>query len=136
MYFVRITWFFRLKSLDTEANSFLHKALCMVRGDQPNLGVYIIPESLYAPDASPDAILMIWAIFAAEGLVVEGGDMINACLHGDIEIPIIVEQPTDSTGIQEIPGHVRVLKKSICGTKQAEKFWDHCGSLLVKVLLN
>lgn len=94
------TWVFRLKPLDNSGCSFLHKARCCIRGDFQNPGIDFDPSNIYAPVASHEAIRTLLAIAAANGLIVEGGDVSNAYLYGDIDVPIFMEQPTDSTGIQ------------------------------------
>lgn len=127
------TWVFQLNPLGIAAKNISHKASCVVRGGQQNSGIDFHSESLYASVASQDAIRMILVIAAAELLVEGGGYVSNAYLNGDIDIPKIIEQPTDSTGIQKMPGDVCAHQKSMYGTKQAENIW---GPLLVKVFLN
>lgn len=51
--------------------------------------------------------------------------MSNAYLHGEIDVPIIIEQPTDSTGTLERPGHVCVLKSQCMARNKPERFGDH-----------
>ena len=117
-------WVFRLKGA-------LHKARCFVRGDlQFPLRDYN-PDDVYAPVASHEAIRIMFSLAASEGLVVEGGDFCNAYLYGDINIPIIMQQHTDSTGIEERPGFVCKLQKSMYGLKQAGQIW---GSVLASTL--
>ena len=62
----------------------------------------------------------------------EGGDACNANMYGKIDIPILMEQPTDSSGIPEKPGHVRRLVKSIYELKQAGRIG---GYLLARALV-
>lgn len=69
---------------------------------------------------------------AQEGFLIEGGDVSHAYLHGNIDVPIIMEQPTDSSGTQRYPGKVCLLKKSMYGLRQAGVIW---GSILVDALL-
>jgi len=78
---------------------------------------------MLSPVASHDAIRMLIAIAAGDNLVLEGADVSNAYLYGDIDIPIIMEQPTNSTQVPAAPGHVCKLMKSIYGTKQAGEIW-------------
>ena len=58
---------------------------------------------------------------ARDGFIVEGGDISNACLYGNLNTPIIMEQPTDSSCQPAKPGYVCLLQKSMCGLKQAEQ---------------
>lgn len=55
----------------------------------------------------------------------------NSYLYGDIDFPVYMEQPTDSTGIPLYPGLVVQLLKSMYGLKQAGFIW---GSLLATSL--
>lgn len=127
------TWVFRFKPLDPKENTLLHKARCVVRGDMQNLGLDLNPEELYEPVASRESIRMLLAISAHDGHIVEGGDVCNAYLYGGIDIPIHIEQPTNSTRIEEAPGYVCKLIKSTYGLKQAREIW---GSLFVTTIIS
>lgn len=122
-----------VRPLGIAAENLSHKACCVVRGGQQNTGIDFHPERLFAPVAYQDAIRMILAIAIAVFLVNGGGDVSNSYLNGDIHIQKIIEQPTDSTRIQEMAGNVCVQQKSMYGTKQAENI---LGPLSDKVLLN
>ena len=74
------TWVFRLKPMDTDGKSFLHKARCCVPGDLQFPGLDFDPNSVYAPVASHESIRMLLSIAAENGLIVEGGDVCNAYL--------------------------------------------------------
>lgn len=74
---------------------------------------------------------MLIAYAAANKILVEGASISNAYLFGNLDIPIIMGQPTDSSQKQKYPGNVCRLIKSIYGAKQAGKIW---GSLLAKTL--
>ena len=64
------------------------------------------PHNIYAPVASQNSIRILISIAGGENLQIEGTGVSNAYLHGDIDVPIIIEQPTNSTGNPTIPGHV------------------------------
>lgn len=49
---------------------------------------------------------MILAYAAGQDLNFEGADICNAFLYGDLEVPVFMEQPTDSSGKEEQPGMV------------------------------
>lgn len=85
------------------------------------------------PVASHKEIRLLLAIASSEILIVEGGDVSNAYLYGKIDIPVVIEQPTDSSGKEAVPGHVCELLQSMYGIKQAGEIW---GSLLCEPLLN
>lgn len=129
---VPFTWVFRLKAINKEGTSFLHKARCCVRGDLQDPRFDYDPEGLYAPVAPNEAIRMTIAMAAADWLFVEGGDVSNAYLYGDIDIPIIIEQPTNFSGIPEMPGRVCHLQKSMYGIRQVGEIW---GPLLVQTII-
>nr|QCC62381.1 reverse transcriptase [Digenea simplex] len=66
---------------------------------------------------------MFIAKAAAQQLIIEGADVSNAYLYGDIEIPILMEKPTNSSMIEAKPGYMCQLKKSLYGAKQAGEIW-------------
>lgn len=68
------------------------------------------PESLYARVASHDAIRVIFAFSAACDLILEGGDVGNAYIYGDIDFEVIQEQPTNSNGKEAMPKHLCFLQ--------------------------
>ncbi len=76
---------------------------------------------------------MLIAIAASEAINLEGADLSNAYLYGDLDIPIIIGQPTDSCQEPAKPGHACKFTMSIFGTKQAEEI---CISLLHKPLVD
>ena len=91
------------------------------------------PEELYAPVAAHESIRMLIALAALLDLILEGGDISNAYLNGWLDVPIIMEQPTDSSGREAYPGMVCLPLRSIYGARQAEKIW---GTVLHDALLN
>lgn len=127
------TWVFRVKPLDRNGRDVLHKARCCVRGDFQVEDVDFNPYATYAPVASHEAARILFSYATSNGLIVEGGDVANAYLYGQIEYQFHIEQPTDSTGKVEAPGHVCRLLKSMYGIRQAGRIW---GSLLVEKLVH
>ena len=103
---VPFTWVFQLKPLDVEGLKLLEKARCCLCGNKQTPEIDFDPHTTYAPVASHEALRILLAIAAAHGLIVEGGDIGNAYLYGDIDVNIYMEQPTDSSGRQEFPGMV------------------------------
>ncbi len=128
---VPFTWVFKMKPLDAEGKKFMEKSRCCLRGDRQQAFVDYEPTNIYAPVASHDSIRMLLAIAAAQNLTLEGADISNAYLYSDLDISILMEQPTDSTKRHAMPGHTCKLNKSLYGTKQAGEIW---GSLLDKSL--
>lgn len=125
------TWVFRIKPLDATGKTVLYKARCCVRGDYQLAYFDFDPFTTYAPVASHEGIRILLAYAAARRLIVEGGDVSNAYLFGDIDCPVYIEQPTNSTGLKERHGYVCQLLKSMYGIKQAGRIW---GSLLLTTL--
>lgn len=56
-------------------------------------------------------------------LIFEGSDIYNAYLHGDLYETVIMELPTDSTGISEKFNQVAKVNKSLYDHKSSVKIW-------------
>ena len=122
---VPFTWVFKLKQLDAEGKKFLEKARCCLRGDRQQEYVDFDPNALYAPVASHESIRMLLACAAAEPeTTIEGADIDNAYLYGSLDVPIIMQQPTNSSQKPAMEGYVCELVKSLYGTRQAGEIWD------------
>lgn len=129
---VPFKWAFRTKQVNQAGTDFLFKARCNLRGDKQIAYDSFDPEGIYAPVAAHETIRMLLAVAAALGLRVEGSDVSNAYLYGLLDIPIIMMQPTDSSGIERFPGMVCLLRRSLYGARQAGKIW---GTVLHDTLL-
>jgi len=81
------------------------------------------PDATYAPVARHEKIRMMINFAAAEGLILEGADISNAYLYGGMGVPILIEQPTDSSQLEARPGYGALIMKSIYGVRQAGKLW-------------
>jgi len=97
----------------------MEKARCCLRGDRQLAYVDYDPTNIYAPVASHDSIRMLIALAAGEDAYLEGADVSNAYLYGDLKVPIIMAQPTNSSQTPDKPGYACKLLKSIYGAKQA-----------------
>ena len=117
---------------DATGTNFLHKARCCIRGDKQTPHVDLEPATTYAPIASNEAIRSLLSFAAGEGHLIEGADISNAYLYGNLDVPIIMQQPTDSKGTELAPGQVRLLVRSLYGLRQAGEIW---GSLLYTTVL-
>lgn len=53
-------------------------------------------------------------------------------MYGPIDYEVIIEQPIDSSEVEEIPEHVCLLQRSIYGIRQAVYIW---GSLLIDTFI-
>jgi len=124
-------WVFKRKPLDTKGRDVLYKARCVVRGDRKQEYIDFDPSHVYAPVASYEAVRFIIALAANHDLILGGGDISNFYLCGTLDAPILMQQPTDSSGEQRYPGFVCEQRKSIYGLKQAGEIW---GSLLATTL--
>jgi len=129
---VPFTWVFKLKQIDGDGKRFLHKARCCLRGDKQTPFVDFNPDNTYAPVAAHETIRLLISYAASHNLILEGADISNAYLYGKMDIPILMEQPTNSTQVQERPGHLAILQMSLYGAKQAGELW---GSLLNSTLM-
>lgn len=130
---IRHKWVFRKKVIDAEGRQFLCKARCVARGDQQEAGLDFNPETLYAPVAAHESIRLILAFAASTNLILEGGDISNAYLYGNLDVPIYMDQPTNSSRCIQKPYHVCQLLKAMYGAKQAANIW---GSVLHDSLIS
>ena len=126
-------WVFRKKPLDDIGLEWLFKARCCLRGDRQVEFLDYDPDFVYAPVAAHESIRILICFAASQNLILEGADISNAYLYGNLDVPIIMEQPTDSSQIEARPGYVCKLVKSIYGARQAGEIW---GSLLCSTLAN
>lgn len=126
-------WDFRIKEAPGSDISILYKARCCLRGDKQVAYRDFDPNNLYAPVVRHETIRMLLAKTAAQDLILEGADVANAYLYGNLDTPIIMQQPTDSTGKEAYPGYVCSLLKSIYGARQAGEIW---GSVIHSSLLS
>ena len=129
---VTFTWAFRKKPLDVEGKRFLKKARCCLRGDKQKPFVDYDADTIYAPLASHETLRLLLACTASQGLILEGADVANAYLYGKLDVTIIMEQPTDSTGKQAKPGYVCELQNSLYGAVQAGEIWGSLFSNAIK----
>ncbi len=103
---VPFTWLCKLKPCDADGKEFMEKARCCVRGDRQLAYVDHVPSSINAPVASHDSIRKLIALAASEASYLEGVDVSNAYIFRELDVPIIMEQTTDSS--QE------VVKPGVC----------------------
>lgn len=75
---------------------------------------------------------MFIAKVATQQLKVEGADVDNTYLYGDMDKPVVMMPPTDSPGKQRFPGKVCLVPKLLYGARQAGEIW---GSLIHNTLL-
>ncbi len=120
MELVPYSWVFKQKPLDAEDKKFIGKARCCLRGDLQIIYLDYGSMNVNAPVASYDSISLLISLSAAPKLFLEGAGVSNSYLYGDLDIPIIMKQPMDSSQIQAKPGHACILHKSLYGTKKAE----------------
>jgi len=124
---------FKLKPIENAGQKFLHKARCVVRADKQQAFIDYDPSNIYAPVVYHEALRLILALSAYGNLILEAGDIANAYLYGTLNVPIIIQQPTNSSGLHRYPDMDCVLLKSMYGLKQAGEIW---GALLSNSLLS
>lgn len=120
-------WTFRAKQLDEGGTKFLYKALCVLRGDIQEPFEDFDPENIYAPVAAHETIRMFLPFVLPNNLVLEGADVNNAYLYSRLDVPIVIEQPKNSSQRLDEPDSVCLLAMSLYGAKQAGMLW---GSVL------
>lgn len=116
---VPFTWVFKLQQLNKYGTGLLHKARCCIRGDKLQANIEYDPSNIYAPVVSHEAIRILHTFAAGEGLIMEGAYITNAYLYGNVDVPNIIFQPTDSSGVESHPVMVCILLKSLYGLWQA-----------------
>lgn len=94
---VAFNWTFRAKDAST-FNGILWKALCYLCGNRELLFRDFDPKTLYAPMVQHKTVCIFLADVAARKLIVLGANIVNDYLYGDMDRPIIMKQPTDSSG--------------------------------------
>ncbi len=118
---VSVTWVFKLKPFDAEGKKFIEKARCCVWVDRQLAYFGYVPSNIYAPVASHNSIRILFELVASEESYLELADVRNAYFYGDLDVLIIMEQPTNSNPELVMPGHSCKLLKSIYGAKEAGK---------------
>lgn len=118
---ITFTWIFHMKPLDAEGKKFKKNARCRLRSDRQLAYVDYDPINVYASVASHESIRMLFSLAANEELLMEGADISNAYLFGELDVPIIMNQRTDSTRRHAKPGYLCQLQKSFYGPKQARE---------------
>lgn len=83
-------WKFRIKDTPGADGPFNHKARCCMRGDKQIEYQDYDPESLYAPVVRHETFRMLFAKVAPQGLLLEGADVANAYLYGNLNILVIM----------------------------------------------
>ena len=106
-------WAYRAKQIDMMASLFIFKASLNLRGDLQIKGIEFDPYMLYAPVAAHEAIRMLFSVSAAFGLLLERSDVESAYKFGTMDFPLIMEQLTDATGVEQPPVCVFLLIQSL-----------------------
>jgi len=102
-----------LKPIYNIGEQYLQKARCVVRGDKQQASIDYDPNSIYAPVASHEGLRLILAIAAHRNLILEGGDIANAYLYGTLDVLVIIQQLTNSSGVLMYPSMDCMLTKSM-----------------------
>ena len=89
-------------------------------------------EALYAHIETHESIRVLIVCSAGERKTfIDGADIDNAYLHGNLDISIIMEQPTDSSQHLARPGYVCEFIRTLYGTRQECKICcSHPGKTL------
>lgn len=105
--------------MENQEKELYWKARCCIRRDLEDPSFDFNADDLCAPVASHGSIRILLAISASMIFILEEEDVANAYLCTEFDVPIIMEQPRNSSGNEAYPGHVCGLAKSIPGLWQA-----------------
>lgn len=119
---IPITWTFRIKDAST-ATGTLYKARRCLYGNHQKAIRHFDPSALDALVAKHGIIRMFLKKVAAKRLKREDVDIDNAYLYGQLDKPIIMKKPYDSSGKVRHPGHACLVVKSLYSARQAGKIW-------------
>ncbi len=120
---VPFTWVFWHEMSRRKGQNFTAKAECCLGGDRQLAYVDYYPFNVYAPLASHDSICLLPSMASNHDLLLEGADISNACLYGDLNVPLFIEHPTKSTQREQIHSHVHRLNNSLYRSTQAGEIW-------------
>lgn len=114
-----LKWTLRVKKVDGEGEEFIYKARWNLRGDPQETHWDLNQEEiyLYILVAAQECMRMLYALATSLDIHLEVCNISNACVHRDMDMPILMEQPTDSSRIQKMPWHVCILRKSLYGAR-------------------
>lgn len=101
----------------------LFKARFCLRGDKQVAYRDFGTETLYAPVARHETIPMFLAKVAAQDLILEVLSVAAAHLNGELKKLVIMELPTNYSGIPRKPNHVALVEMSIFGQIKAGNIW-------------
>lgn len=94
---VPFKWTFRAKTARRHRRQLHYKARCVLRGDLQEPYEDFDPENLYAPVAAHETLHIFIAVAASHKLIPEGSEVSNTRRSTErIDIPILMEQPTNS----------------------------------------
>lgn len=76
----------------------LHKVRCCLRADYQLADIDFDNFAMNGPLACHESIWILLVLTAVRHLIIEVGGVPYAYLNGNIECPVFIRQPTDSTG--------------------------------------
>lgn len=114
---------FRVKDTYGMVKEVIYEARCCLSGDKKVSFREFDPDNLYAPVVRNETIRIFMAKFAAQEIFPEGAHIVNDYLYGDIDVLIIMEQPTYSSGKPLRSVNVCQLYKFIYLASQPGENW-------------
>jgi hypothetical protein len=112
-----VKWVFKVKR-DDQGKVARFKARLVVMGCRQVEGVDY--GEVFAPTGTPATFRTLLATAAAGGWAVEGVDVTQAFLYGNLDEEVYIQQPA---GFKDGSPRVCLLKKALYGLKQAPKVW-------------
>ena len=116
---IETKWVFRNK-LDESGIIVRNKARLVAKGYNQEEGIDY--DETYAPIARLEAITLVLAFACIMNFKLYQMDVKSVFLNGYIEEEIYVDQPLGFVDFDH-PNHVYKLKKTLCGLKEAPRFW-------------
>ncbi len=102
----------------------MEKSRCL-RRDRQLVYVDYDPINFYASVASHVLIRMQLSMAVNQNILLEGAEIANAYLYVDLDIPIFMEQHTNSTQHEQIPDYACRLNKSVYVQNKSVKYGVH-----------
>lgn len=116
---IRCKWVYRTK-LKADGSIERLKARLVAKGFHQEEGKDYVEA--FSPVLKPGSLRFVLAVVTVQNWLIRQLDVKNAFLHGDLEVPICMDQSLGFRGSQ-YPDHICLLHRSLYGLKQAPRAW-------------